>query len=360
MPGELTPRNNFPYPSKDQDPYFDTYKAGELARDAAHWAHAENDLITINGGGNISWDAPTSTMTWASAIEISTFTTLFKLIIAPDSQFLQDGEILFYQMPRLLGADVAITLLRGSRVNISGVRLHDLRIFATRVGDKLLLPEGRSLLTGEVSVLFGGGVSAGSVSTATSASAGGTLGILTADEDLGLIIDGGGIMSVKIDGATIQLNGSGQLEAVGGGLVSVATSATADTGVLGITRGDEDRGVEMNGTGTLFAKIDGTTLEFDGGGNISVKNGGPVGSHQHMSPVIIEPNSIGVTTLDALITATSSPAVISIQVFRNGQLLAQGGGLDYTFTAATGFITLALPTQTLVERFIVERIGTVV
>lgn len=359
MVGELTPRNFFPYPSENQEPYFNTFKGGELARDAAHWAHAENDLITIRDGGTFSWDALSGDLTWSTDINISTFTTLFNVVIEAATVSLQDGEVLFYQIPRLLESDTIVTLTKGSRINISGVRLHDLRLLAVREGDTIFMPEGKSLLTGESSILFGGGVSAGTVSTATSAPGGGSQGVVTADEDKGLEI-ASGILEAKVDGSSIQFNGSGELEAVGGGIVSTTVSGSGDTGTLGITRGNEDEGLESNVSGTMRVKYDGTSIQTNGSGELEVIAGGPLGSHQHLAPLVIEPGSAGISLLDAAITMTSSPSYISLQLFRNGQLMAQGISFDYTFNSTTGFITLALPTQSTTERFIIERIASVI
>lgn len=149
---------------------------------------------------------------------------------------------------------------------------------------------------------------------ATSAPGGDTIGVLTADEDKGLLIGIGTILEVKvattegiefdgtgnvrakistteglefngagatrakiditqgsqysaggaiiprIDGATITLNGSGQLTSSGG---ITATSAPTG-GIQGIVTADEDKGL-LIAAGVMEVRIDPATLAFSGG-----------------------------------------------------------------------------------------------
>lgn len=66
--------------------------------------------------------------------------------------------------------------------------------------------------------------------TSTSAPGGGVQGTMSVDEDLGLEIVGG-VARVKVDGATVLINGLGQLESAGGGGGGGATTALASYGL---------------------------------------------------------------------------------------------------------------------------------
>lgn len=356
MPGKLTPRNQFPYPEEEQKNYFATYEAGELAKDSAHWAHAENDLLTFRGGGTIAWNSSTGVMSWSSDINIECFTTRFSVDIAAGQITIQEKEVVFYKLPRLITADTTVTLSKGPRINQSGTRLHDLKLFAYREGGVLYLKNGKSLLTGESGILFGGGVSAVSVATATSGSGGATQGILTADEDKGLEI-ASGILEAKIDNSTIQFNGSGQLVAVGGGVVSNATSASGDGGTLGITRADSDEGLSINGSGTMSVKYDGSLITVNGSGELTLDETGLTGPHQHLSPITLRPTA-GTTTLNSGFSDVSSPSYQSFTLYRNGLLQHLGASYDYTFNSTTGIITLTTASLSG-DTYYIDRIGNV-
>lgn len=117
---------------------------------------------------------------------------------------------------------------------------------------------------------------AGGSPTATSGSGGGTVGILTMDSDQGLEITAG-IANVKVDGISLQFNGSGEIEVVGG----VIPDATAGSG--GATKGqitaDSDLGLDIT-AGVLEVKVDATTVAFNGSGQLTVIGGagGPTGT----------------------------------------------------------------------------------
>jgi hypothetical protein len=169
---------------------------------------------------------------------------------------------------------------------------------------------------------------AGASVAATSAPGGGTIGILTVDEDKGLIVQpgtileirasgtegtdfnvsgelitkiettegleyngsgavrakvditagsqysGGGAIIPRIDGATITLNGSGQLQAAAAS--PPATSAPGG-GTQGIVTADEDKGLLIT-AGVLEVKLDPSTLQFNGSGELEVIGGGGGGS----------------------------------------------------------------------------------
>lgn len=138
---------------------------------------------------------------------------------------------------------------------------------------------------------------AGSVPDATSAPGGGVKGKVTFDDNLGLHV-AAGIASVKVDGTTVTFDGTGHLQSTPA--VPTATSAPGG-GTLGKVTADENKGLkiaagilgvfpdpagaivnsptglatQVDGTRAmsiladkLAVKVDGTTVQFDGGGNL--------------------------------------------------------------------------------------------
>jgi len=241
---DTTPRNNFPTPSEFEEPYYTTAHDNALAVDAGVYANAENSQLQFLSNGIVGWDAtgggPTiGVLYWSERIDVTGWSTPFKAWIAgPASTELQDGEVLFFLMPRLLAVDTEVQLYRANRVFLLNQRLHDLRLFAARVGDVVYFYNGKSLKDGDAGLLFSGGL--------------------------------------------------------------ISTSL--------------------------------------------------IPAHKHLPALVIEPPSAGVSVLDML---TTSPALVRIQLYRNGML--QSDPADYTLNLVTGLVTLVTPTVSSVERFVAHR-----
>jgi len=108
-----------------------------------------------------------------------------------------------------------------------------------------------------------------SLPVATSAPGGGVLGRVTFDEDLGLEVVAG-VARVKVDGSTVQFNGGGELEATPGA-VPIGTAAPGG-GTLGRLALDSDLGLDAT-AGVARVKVDGASVQFNGGGQLSVPDG---------------------------------------------------------------------------------------
>ncbi len=52
---ESTPRLGIPYPSNQQQPYFETVQAGALANDALHFGQVDETNTQMYGGGTLTW-----------------------------------------------------------------------------------------------------------------------------------------------------------------------------------------------------------------------------------------------------------------------------------------------------------------
>jgi hypothetical protein len=119
-------------------------------------------------------------------------------------------------------------------------------------------------------------VAAAAPPTATAAPGGGVEGTVTADSDLGLDITGG-IASVKVDGVTITINGSGQL--VGSSTLVDATAGSGG-GTKGKVTADTDKALDIV-AGVMEVKVDGSTVGINLSGELETigagGGGGPTG-----------------------------------------------------------------------------------
>jgi len=105
--------------------------------------------------------------------------------------------------------------------------------------------------------------------TATSAPGGGTEGKVTMDEDKGLLIVGG-VAEVKVDGSTITFNGSGEL--VGSAAIPDATAGSGGA-TKGKVTADTDKGLDIV-SGVLEVKVDGVSVGLNLSGELETLSGG--------------------------------------------------------------------------------------
>jgi hypothetical protein len=317
---ELTPQNEYPIPSEFDEPYFATAKSYFLATDLADWGLAENDNLIWSGGGSFSWNATTGTLTWASTVEIRAKTTVWSATIAgppsPGGQLvLQDGESAFFKHPRLLVANQAVTLVIGPVTQIPGARLHDITLLATRVGTTVFFPDGKSLKDGESGEIFGGGT-------------GNT--VQPHEHQNAKVIEpavlGTTLLDLNIISFTpanlkrVRLYRNGELQNspddytvdTGTGIITLVTATVRPT----IPEPDPERFVAFMET---FPPIVTT------------------GNHQHLAPRIVTPIG-GTFQIDMLVTSLDDPALVRIELHRNGSVLSAPD--DYTLDLPSGLVTL--------------------
>ena len=327
---ELTPQNEYPIPSEFEEPYFATARSYFLATDLADWGLAENTNALWSGGGSFSWNATNGTLTWATPVEIRTKTTVWKTSIAgppaPGGQVtLQDGEVAFFRHPRLQVADLLATLTIGPISLIPGVRLHDITLFATRVGTTIYFVDGKSLKDGESGELFG----AGTGST-----------VQPHEHQPDKVIEPSSSGTSVLD-------------------LNIISFAPANLKRIRLFRNGEiqnqpdDYSVDTNtGLVTLVtATIRPNLLDPDPERFVVFMETFPpvitTGDHQHLAPRIVEPIS-GTFQLDMLVTSLDFPALQRIELHRNGSV--QSSPDDFTLDLPSGLVTLIVP-SVIGERF---------
>jgi hypothetical protein len=322
---DITPRLSVATPAEFEEPYFDAARSETLAWDAGIYANAENSQLQFMGGGVLGWDkdaasAVSGVLFWTEDIHVAAYTDPFEATVAgPASVELQEGEVLYFIMPRLMRADTPVQLYRSNRIFLEGTRIHDLRLFAARWNDVLYFYNGLSLKDGDQGELFQGGL----LKPAGPA--------LHTHHDP-LVIDPGAIgvtnldmlmTSPDLDRVDLYRNGFLQSEPADYSL----NLATGIVTLVNPTTAIDERFIALRYCNDFAS----TGLD-----------------HQHLTPLVIEP-APGVFILDMLV---SDPLVDGVDLFRNGQLLAEPG--DYSYDSGTGFVTLVVQTVAS-ERFVALR-----
>jgi len=329
---ELTPQNEYPIPSEYEEPYFASAKSYFLAADLADWALAENDNTIWSGGGSFSWNATNGTLTWATTVDVQTKTTVWKTSIvgppAPGGQVvLQDGEVAYFRQPRLPISNSSSELIIGPITQIPGVRLHDITLFATRVGTTIFFADGKSLKDGESGEIFGGGT--GSVVQPHEHQP---------DKTIEPPLIGTSILDLNIISFTpanlkrVRLYRNGELQNAPDDY-----SVDLNTGLVTLPAGLE----------TIRPNI----LDPDPERFVALMETFPpiitTGDHAHLAPRIVEPVA-GTFQIDMLVTSLDYPALQRIELHRNGSV--QSAPDDYILDLPTGLVTLTIPSA-LGERF---------
>ncbi len=323
---ELSPRNDFPYPSEREEPFYDTYKAGELAKDASIFANADNSNIQFTGGGIVSWDAPNNLLFWTSDIQVNGFHTSFGGTIPSGSVTVQEDEVVYFSMPRLQqDADATLSLYRSSRIFLQGTRLNDLKLFVVRKGDTLYFYNGLSLKDQDTGTLFGQGLlPLQSVFPHQHEPA---VTYVAPIAGLTQIIPIPSVVAPDLVRIDVYKNGA---------LLAEGVDYTVDlvTGIITLTVAtvivpNPDKFV-------IWRETRDTTVTLT--------------SHQHATKLVISP-APGTGTLNTLVT---SPFLLRVDLFRNGALQAEGGTDDYTIDLGTGVISLAVASVAL-DRFEIFR-----
>lgn len=327
---EFTPLNVYPHPAEFEEPYYPSIKAYFLATDAADWALAENGNLIWAGGGSFSWSATTGVLTWSSAVTIRSKTTVFSFTVAgppaPGGTLtLQDGECAYFQVPRLQVTNQLVTLIIGPITQIPGVRLHDVRLFATRIGSTIYFADGKSLKDGESGELFGAGT--GSTVQPHEHQPAKVIEPPASGET---VLDLNIISFAPANLKRVRLFRNGQLLSspddysvnLTTGLVTLVTPTIRPNGF----DPEPERFVAFMET---FPPIITT------------------GEHGHLAPRIVTPPAL-TFQIDMLVTSLDYPALARIELHRNGAVLSEPD--DYSLDLASGLVTLIDPTV-VGERF---------
>lgn len=320
---DLTPQNDYPIPSEYEEPYYASARSYFLATDMADWSLSENDNTIWSGGGSMSWNATNGTLTWSNAVELRTKTSVWKAIVqgppAPGGQVvLQDGEVAFFEHPRLQVADRIVSLTIGPITQLPGVRLHDITLFATRVGTTIFFADGKSLKDGESGEIFGGGTGS-TVQPHEHQPARVVEPPLQGETLLDLNI----ISFTPANLKRVRLFRNGELQ-----------NDPDDYSV------DLNTGIVTLVTGTIRPNA----LDPDPERFVAYMETNPpiitTGDHGHLAPRIVTPIA-GTFQIDMLVTALDYPALQRIELHRNGSVLSEPD--DYTLDLNAGLVTLTVP-----------------
>jgi hypothetical protein len=150
-----SPRLNWPYPSENQDPWWEKFKSFVEAVDQSFYTTREDKNFVLFGGGTVSFDASSGLLSWTDPLEGVAATTGYRWNIPTPttggSVTLQDGEFFYVELTRAPQSTQSLVAEKGSRIPVSD----DALVIAQRLGTAVIFRNGAVVGDGQSVILFG-------------------------------------------------------------------------------------------------------------------------------------------------------------------------------------------------------------
>lgn len=145
---EHSPYLRHPYPSINEDPWYDGFEDLVDALDVVDYAAREDRHLVFSGGGTVSWDAGTGLLTWTAEIQIlAAITGRQWTIPAGNVSLPTTGSIWYATIPRAPTANTQVVTAVASTVpGLAGG--NEALALVVRVGNDAFLRTGITIPTG--------------------------------------------------------------------------------------------------------------------------------------------------------------------------------------------------------------------
>lgn len=140
-----TPRMGFPYPEKDEDPWFDNFEGFVEAVDASSYAAREDRQLIISSAASFTFDATSGLLSWTGPIVLENTFTGFALTIPAGNVTIADGRIAYLVLTRNLLSNLNVSLVVADIVP----NTNDALVFCLRRGTSVYFLRGGSIADGE-------------------------------------------------------------------------------------------------------------------------------------------------------------------------------------------------------------------
>jgi len=145
----ITPRISIPYPSENQDPFYEQFVGMVNALDASLYAGREDRQLVLMDGGAFHFvvDPGTNiaTLSWTGTINIAAPITGFLWFIGAGSINLLEGEVFYVNLPRAPLTNVSVTAQHAAQVPSSDADT----LIGIRKGTRFYFRNGRGIGDGE-------------------------------------------------------------------------------------------------------------------------------------------------------------------------------------------------------------------
>ena len=149
-----TDKMQWPFPSKDEDPWYERFEQLVTYQDSSGYAHREDRHTKFAGGGSVSFNATTGVVNWSSAIELLSPIAGFKITVpTPTSPLVvADGAVIYVNLVRSPTQNVSSS----AAVASTTPNTNDSFTLCMRSGAAIYWANGAKVADGESKSLFGG------------------------------------------------------------------------------------------------------------------------------------------------------------------------------------------------------------
>jgi hypothetical protein len=211
-----TNKMQWPFPAKDRDPWFETFEQMATAMDSSGYASREDRQIIMGGGGDVTFDAGTNSLTWAEALDFYSMISGFKVSVAATTVAIADGEVIYLNLNRSPQQNTSVSVAAANQVP----NTDDAMAIAVRVGAVVFWRHGSKVNSGETVNIFGvPGTSDQGDTYERNATFGVPNGAFLGESTLGRVMIAGSLIGLSAEA----------LEAVTGGTITVNVKINAVT-----------------------------------------------------------------------------------------------------------------------------------
>lgn len=141
---EFSPRMIWPFPSREEDPWWDKFVAFVRSADASSFASREDRNLIMSGGGTLTWDS--WSLTWTEPFRVFSPSTGFFTLIAANTLAVADGEVIRAEIVRHPGQNNSVA----AEVAAFAQNTDNSLILGLRQGDYFYFRTGRAIADGAI------------------------------------------------------------------------------------------------------------------------------------------------------------------------------------------------------------------
>ena len=167
---EHSPRMDWPFPTREENPWWEKFVAFVRASDSSVFAAREDRNLIMSGGGTLTWD--TGNLTWTEPFRIFSPSTGFFTLVAATTLAVADGQVIRAEIVRHPGQNNSVA----AEVATFASNTDNSLIIGLRQGDYFYFRSGQAIANGTSisSESFFGGTGGAPASHATQHQNGGT------------------------------------------------------------------------------------------------------------------------------------------------------------------------------------------
>jgi len=140
----------WPYPSKDTDPWFESFESMVTAMDASGYAAREDRSVVLADGGDVSFVASSGLLSWTSGVVLLSPISPFKMTLPSGSVTILDGQRLYVNVTRSPQANISLSGIVANQIP----NTNDAMLLAVRDGAFVYWRNGGRIGDGETKNLF--------------------------------------------------------------------------------------------------------------------------------------------------------------------------------------------------------------